>query len=1221
MKNVLQSITLINGGEYAFSTIETDGNVLLSGSNGAGKTTLLRAILFFYNPSTQRNDFDIAKSKKSFTEYYLPNRDSYIIYTYTNRYGRNIAIAFREEGTATIKFKFFGIDMVQEIDLKKLFLDGNMVLLPNDAFANIREISISESDGLVHGITQFNSVIYGQNETKGMEKYALYRTSNRFIGETIKNIFLSDKVSSDSIKSLLASSVKDVSAIPLEPMQKSIDKLSDIYENIKTAKEKKWLAEDIASLTDEHYELEAVKKDIMFSMKCRVSYIKSEQKILFEQIKKAEDREKELGEKSESMEKRHLKEVQEEAIQQVTVTGNIEKAKQYSKEYREKEIERKTKEYKTLEALEVKHNSMDTQLFIMRGNVEKMTSGLRNEITRVGLEFEKLSIKHLQHNIDIEVQYGKDIKEIDKKEDAQKEILDEQLRENVQKSSTDLPRYKEEEAAVKDEITKVTHSSYYTDEYDALKEEVLSKGKRLSKLSPLIEKAKSNIGVQDGEIALLDLKVEAEIKIKEAHFDKLKKEVDRELSKINSLLNYTEDSLLGFIDKHKVEHKDVLLSTLKEDILTSTELEPKVIDGNSLTLCGIELQSLPVENESDLIKRRVVLLKKIVSIEDELSQALLSIEKQQEAKTKDIEKLRSQYHKEFKDLSKRFGSLEDDIKREALLLDALDKELLEKKEALRKELEEKKEKVLTKLSDIEKSTVNLKKEHDEKTDALSKKYIAEKRASVKKYDVFKEDQVKTLEEAELHNEKEISAIEEKIRKIEKEEGVDVEALDLLQSKQDELSSDIERIKKYNSEVAIYAHHYQEYISKLEAFKIEMEEIVSYHGETLIKREKDKADFKAEEKVFKDEFDGLNSSMEKFEDELKVKVVDEEWETVVISGIEDYSSEVIVTTMQVFSNKLATISNTLYKKQTKLHSSIKDYFDALSNPEHFKLHPIERHSDNEEYLRVGKEVRDFIARGYVENDTRELINYFKRDTYKIVRDVEAIKGSTGGIHKNLSRINSGLRGIKGINVVKEIFIRPEENQNSILLILENLKDMYDEIESNGDDVIGEGLFDTGNSKNNTMDIKLLNLLRRLSDAIDNSNSNQLSVEDCFEISFDVVENNNKHIRMKSLNEIGSNGTDVIVKTLIYVAFLDLLKKENIGNNDDIHCLIDEIGTLSAEYFKEVVEYANERGVYFINGMPSEMLAFMFKSHYRLIKNKKTSITRAVRIVYRLDEEDE
>ena len=76
-------------------------------------------------------------------------------------------------------------------------------------------------------------------------------------------------------------------------------------------------------------------------------------------------------------------------------------------------------------------------------------------------------------------------------------------------------------------------------------------------------------------------------------------------------------------------------------------------------------------------------------------------------------------------------------------------------------------------------------------------------------------------------------------------------------------------------------------------------------------------------------------------------------------------------------------------------------------------------------------------------------------------------------------------------------------------------------------------------------------------------------------------------------IGSNGTDVLVKSMIYIAMLHIFKVQTTKKELIVQAVLDEVGILSQRYLKELIEFANKYGILFVNGAPDEKLIGTYK----------------------------
>ena len=66
----------------------------------------------------------------------------------------------------------------------------------------------------------------------------------------------------------------------------------------------------------------------------------------------------------------------------------------------------------------------------------------------------------------------------------------------------------------------------------------------------------------------------------------------------------------------------------------------------------------------------------------------------------------------------------------------------------------------------------------------------------------------------------------------------------------------------------------------------------------------------------------------------------------------------------------------------------------------------------------------------------------------------------------------------------------------------------------------------------------------------------------------------------------------------------------------HCVLDEIGTISTDYFKELKEFVNRSGFVFLNGMPIEDDDFkLYKKQlvYINIQSSDTNIQNLIKTI--------
>ena len=98
-------------------------------------------------------------------------------------------------------------------------------------------------------------------------------------------------------------------------------------------------------------------------------------------------------------------------------------------------------------------------------------------------------------------------------------------------------------------------------------------------------------------------------------------------------------------------------------------------------------------------------------------------------------------------------------------------------------------------------------------------------------------------------------------------------------------------------------------------------------------------------------------------------------------------------------------------------------------------------------------------------------------------------------------------------------------------------------------------------------------------------------------------------MEKLSNVGSNGTDSLVKSMVNIMLINVFKNKISRKFGDfkLHCMMDEIGTLHPINVKGILDFANARNIYLINGSPTTYNAQAYKYTYSLSKEEESSST--------------
>ncbi|PSR03970.1 MAG: ATP-binding protein, partial [Bacteroidetes bacterium SW_10_40_5] len=133
-----------------------------------------------------------------------------------------------------------------------------------------------------------------------------------------------------------------------------------------------------------------------------------------------------------------------------------------------------------------------------------------------------------------------------------------------------------------------------------------------------------------------------------------------------------------------------------------------------------------------------------------------------------------------------------------------------------------------------------------------------------------------------------------------------------------------------------------------------------------------------------------------------------------------------------------------------------------------------------------------------------------------------------------------------------------------------------------------------------------------------------LSDAFELRFRVLENENDTGWVEKLSNVGSEGTDILVKAMINIMLLNVFKESASRKFKDfkLHCMMDEIGRLHPGNVQGILKFANDRNILLINGSPVVQDAMAYRHIYELRKDQdsQTRIKRLVSIKEQTDSVD-
>jgi len=1221
----LKTLTLIHSAEYSYTNIDVSGNVLFTGKNGTGKTTIMRSLLFFFIAKENKKEYGIINNK-DFKNYYFPYDESYIIYSYTTEIAKNFVVVFKENNL--LRFKFFAIDEYTKIDLKTIFIEDGQTLGYSEVFSNFRKHTIAESD-IIKKNSTFIDVLCGQNnitKKSNLSIFALFKTKKDYhqIGKTVQNIFLNSKVESESIKNLLISSLDDSKFITLDIIEDSINRFNLKYENIKYFKENSLLVNRIANASTDYEELNYSLSEITAKIILRKDFIENKNIEIFQEIESKNKTLKEKQLKSQEIEDK-FREEEEQLTQKIGVSKQkIKDCAKWEKKFIENGAKEKTLEYTELEILNTQKNDLESKYQIIVGDSKDKAKEFDNQ----KIEIENKTTKDINSEnekiLKLKTSFMDEEKLENEKLQKSVEELNNELKLNLDTTNGFIKKL--EELAKVQEFKKIEIENK-TIEND----ELVNIETNIESLKENIEVLKNSNNSLQQEMIGFDKDIEFKNKelshklADEAHkYEASFLIIKNKITPLEQKVNFKKDSFISFLQENNHPNKNILFSIVKDEILISTTLNPVMKNENSNSLFGIDID---IEEIIDIDKLKLDLKtfkEELLNLESEYENLKKYIESENSKELKSIEKNRSRCRETIISNDKSISKLDGEINGFLNAKEVIIENLVQLKE---KKLKEIRDKISEYIDRIEKGNLKVQEiEKKFKSDIDEQKVQNE--LAIKKLSQNYESNLglilKQIEDIENYKRDSLELIEENKLTMLEENGVSKEKIKALSIEIEKLIKRIEKISSYKDIVDDYKSIKKNLLDNFEEYqrdkkiddekkseltknyksdKKRWDDICKTYLDAILKLQKESENFKLDLEKYKS-FESKNSEL--------IQIV--KLETKIFEKLQKNSTLFRDDSIVNFLINFSEIEKKIITLTKILSQDIKTFQDGINSKEAFSLYVNKNDSDSE-ILNVSKSFYDFIDKKIIDSIITESKKTFSMQINKVIQDINELEKDTSIIRENITNINSELKNLDDIEVIREFSMKADSSDNIVLVTLANLQNIYEKYEISSDDFgIGLFSFDEKDKGNKKADLEIFEALKELSNAIIDSNSSKIEIQDCFVLKFKVDENNNKGEWSETLDGVGSEGTDVIVKIMINVALLSLLKKKTIVNDVNLFCLIDEIGKLHPQYLAKLLKFANKKGIYFINGVPTDMLVGMYKSHYKLKKDTK-GITSAVRVLYK------
>ena len=1221
----LNRIVFIKSAEIDYQEILLDGNIHFTGDQGVGKSTVLRAILFFYTADSQRHRLDIPRESnqwKDFDEHYFQYANSHIVYEVNAGYAKFLVWLYKEMNK--LCYRFINAPFKQEFFLEQS-VKGKGSLSPDKVLEMVR--AETDCSRKIDHFSEYRDVLYGSRTNdkafKPLRQYALMESSAYHnIPRTINNVFLNAKLLSDAIKTTIIDSMSgdDFQAgegngyrIDLQVLRKQINDFKNDYDDIADFGRSQKRAEYIIRLYTELQQLEEDKIQTARCLGASVQAAHKKREELATTLRTNETKRQERETQLLQFGQQHKAETEKFKEEIISQKKDIAKANEKIAYYQGIGIEQMlqrvnqentlrlecTEAIKQKRALETEFESIEQKYQVVLDRLANEQAGLDNSIEQQINTLRSTLLLKQQKLMD---EYQKLFEELDEKRDKR-----------VEESERQRNALQDGLANLKGIEQKILQTPYFKQEIERINAE-------LQALNQSIPQKESEIKLKQANITNFENQAKSERDHAQIIFEQQRQDILRQqqatrlqLEEIVTKLQSFENSFYDFLNHNYSGWEETIGKVCDESILFENALSPVIEQVNEL-FYGIKLDLHDVEKKVKTLADYEQEQSRLKEELDQFDHVLSELVQQEEINQQDLIK---KFNSKIKPLQRDIRSLQVEVQQIPSRIKRLEVDLEEYDKKVKLKQAEDSEKitlqiietgsklqgVIEQLTDLKKHYKQEKKhktqEQGEKLKELEQEFQLEEQHFKRQQQEMKQQYGIRKQQCEAQKYAELQG-----------KGIDTSQIQRLEQRIADISKELQEIERLKKQyINKYDHDREEYIERLQEFEnrktsleIELRDV-----DNQWKTEQRNLDATLKQLyVLLEKLRGqekeLRDHLQCFE-EFKIHELYRELENQILDFGTMQSEETVTTLI----GRLKDLALQLKTKNEEFRETITNFVSPLREENIFKF--PKQFADNAAYHAFAQNVKEYIEENKIERAKQDVKKMHADLIRLIVTDIENLMSKRKEIDETISRMNKDFDRSNFVGVVQKVGLRTDDSKNKIVQTLQEIQKFHAENPFN----FGELNLFTG-IKLEEHNEKAIKLLTALLDNLKKEPRTEITLEDTFELKFRVIQNQKDTGWQEKLTAIGSGGTDILVKAMIYIMLLNVFKEKASKKFKDftLHCLMDEIGKIHPKNIKHLIEFANQRGIWMINGSPVEDNAPAYRHIYDFTKNEH-SITRVARLI--------
>ena len=735
--------------------------------------------------------------------------------------------------------------------------------------------------------------------------------------------------------------------------------------------------------------------------------------------------------------------------------------------------------------------------------------------------------------------------------------------------------------------------------------------------------------IKEVELRIETLRQEAEKELEiaelkyQASLDEPKKQkadVEAEIRKIQNLLEKSKGSFSEWLDQNRKGWQENIGKVVdEEEILYNNVLNPQLaadsLSSSSLSLYGVSINLAAVERKFRTPKELKEQLAEKEQLRADIIKLLNDLQNQHE---EDNKTLKGKYLLQIRKLNESLYAKKAEMQLLPQTEKKLKMQLLESKNRLAKwrnqqlsELEDKQNALIA--DKVKKEELKRQLEADllRKLKVHQAEYNRQVKTETQKYEVFVQDIRTQIEEKQ----KQVDASRKKLLKAQHDElhgkGMDTQALDAYNKRIAELDAELAFVRKNRDVVAVYRNDKIELFDQEPAVRQERknkaEALMMIEDKFRQRSER----LKLQLSVTQEKLTKQQSALRKLEAGLNAVKNFRSDATLCPLGSSEIGEKITTKDCLAIVEEL--------KRQIYEDSRTLDNFKKLSqdflgkfsahNTFHFNVSPV----TEEEFIAFASNLCEFVDNDKISEYQKRISERYTGIIFRISKEVGDLTRREGDIGKTINDINRDFEERNFAGVIREIALRPLKSNDQLLILLLRIRDFAEENQFN----MGEMDLFTTDSRQDVNAKAVKYLLAFMKGLLDEPNRKQLQVADTFKLEFRIKENDNDTGWVEKIANVGSDGTDILVKAMVNIMLINVFKEKASKKSGDfkIHCMMDEIGKLHPNNVKGILEFANRRNILLVNSSPTTYNVEDYKYTYLLSKDNRAN-TKVTQLIKRL-----